>query len=157
MAKKAATEIRTVATVEPTGYLALKDFDFHEVVASEMEGLEAVFDRIKMPSGDTTVFQIPSEDPDEPELAKEFSAVILHHHPIRAYFKEKYTGGTNPPDCGSLDAVEGHGNPGGACESCIYNAFGTGENNAKACKERRRLYLLREGELCERLRLPAVE
>ena len=147
MAKKAATEIRTVATVEPTGYLALKDFNFHEVVASEMEGLEAVFDRIKMPSGDTTVFQIPSEDPDEPELAKEFSAVILYHHPIRAYFKEKYTGGTNPPDCGSLDAVEGHGNPGGACENCIYNAFGTGENNAKACKERRRLYLLREGEL----------
>ena len=86
MAKKTATEIRTVATVEPTGYLALRDFDLHEAIASEMEGLEAVFDRIKMPSGDTTVFQIPSEDPDEPELAKEFSAVILHHHPIRAYF-----------------------------------------------------------------------
>lgn len=146
MAKK-TTEIRTVATIEPAGYLMLREFDFNEAVASEMEGLNAVFDRIKMPSGDTTVFQIPSEDPDEPELVKDFSAVILYHHPIRAYFKEKYTGAITPPDCGSLNAVEGFGNPGGMCESCIYNAFGTGENNSKACKERRRLYLLREGEL----------
>lgn len=147
MAKKTTEGIRTVATIEPTGYLALRDFDFSEAITEEMDGLEAVFDRIKMPSGDTTVFQIPSEDPDEPELSKEFSAVILHHHPIRAYFKEKYTGGTNPPDCGSLNAIEGFGTPGGICGDCVYNAFGTGENNSKACKERRRLYLLREGEL----------
>lgn len=146
MARK-TMDIRTVATIEPTGYLALRNFDFREAIASEMDGLATVFDRIRMPSGDTTVFQIPSEDPDEPELAKEFSAVILYHHPIRAYFKTKYTGATTPPDCGSLNAQEGHGNPGGNCEACIYNAFGTGENNSKACKERRRLYLLREGEL----------
>ena len=146
MAKK-TTEIHAVAPLEETGYLALNNFDFHEAIASEMEGLDAVFDRIKMPSGDTTVFQIPSEDPDEPELVKEFSAVILYHHPIRAYFKAKYTGATTPPDCGSLNAIEGFGNPGGICETCTYNTFGTGENNSKACKERRRLYLLREGEL----------
>ena len=146
MARK-TMEIQAAASIEPKGYLALKDFDFNEAIAEEMDGLDAVFDRIKMPSGDTTVFQIPSEDPDEPELAKEFSAVILYHHPIRAYFKTKYTGGTNPPDCGSLNAVEGVGDPGGECERCIHNAFGTGENNSKACKERRRLYLLREGEL----------
>ena len=146
MAKK-TTEIHAVAPLEETGYLALSNFDFHEAIASEMEGLDAVFDRIKMPSGDTTVFQIPSEDPDEPELVKEFSAVILYHHPIRAYFKDKYTGATTPPDCGSLNAVEGFGNPGGRCDTCVYNTFGSGENNSKACKERRRLYLLREGEL----------
>ena len=33
-----------------------------------MEGLNAFFERIKMPSGDTTLFQIPSEDPEEPEF-----------------------------------------------------------------------------------------
>ncbi len=93
------------------------------------------------------VFQLPSENPEEPEIKKEFTAVILYHHPIRAYFKGKYDGSVNPPDCGSLDAVTGYGDPGGDCANCIYNEYGTAENNAKACKERRRLYLLREGEL----------
>ena len=144
---KKTKEISTVATTEPTGYLALNDFDFNRAIASEMDGLNAVFDRIRMPSGGTTVFQIPSDNPEEPELEKEITAVILYHHPIRAYFKDKYTGGINPPDCGSLDSLEGFGNPGGNCSTCLLNAFGTGENNSKACKERRRLYLLREGEL----------
>ena len=139
---------QAVATMtEATGFLPLREFDFGSVISEEMDGLDAVFERIKMPSGDTTVFQIPSDDPEEPELAKEFSAVILYHHPIRAFFKGKYNGGTNPPDCGSLDAVTGYGDPGGDCESCPLNVFGTGENGAKACKSRRRLYLMREGEV----------
>ena len=146
MARK-ASETKELAISAPQGYMVLKGFDFSKAVAEEMEGLTAFFERIKMPSGDTTVFQVPSENPDEPELVREITAVILYHHPIRAYFKEKYTGATVPPDCGSLNAVEGFGEPGGSCESCPYNAFGSGENNAKACKERRRLYLLLEGEL----------
>ena len=146
MARK-AKETQEIATIQPTGYLALRDFDFSSVISEEMEGLNAFFERIKMPSGDTTLFQIPSENPEEPEFEKEFSAVILYHHPIRAYFKEKYTGASNPPDCGSLDGATGYGNPGGDCRSCPFNEFGTWENDAKACKERQRLYLLREGEL----------
>ena len=146
MTKKTA-ELNTVECVEPKKYLALSNLDLSKVVATEMKGMDAVFERIKMPSGDTTVFQIPSDDPEEPELVKEFSAVILYHHPIRAYFKDKYTGAITLPDCGSLDAVNGFGEPGGICEHCRYNVYGTGENNSKACKERRRLYLLREGEI----------
>lgn len=149
MARKAkeSKETMPVTTVQPTGYLALRDFDFASIISKEMDGLDAFFERIKMPSGDTTLFQIPSEDPENPEFEKEFSAVILYHHPIRAYFKEKFTGASNPPDCGSLDGVTGYGNPSGDCKNCVYNEFGTGENGSKACKERQRLYLLREGEL----------
>lgn len=132
---------------ENTGYLTLKDFDFNAAIAEEMDGLSTFFERIKMPSGETTLYQLPSENPEEPEFAKEFSAVILHHHPIRAYFKTKFTGAANPPDCGSLDAVMGFGNPGGDCRNCIYNEYNSGENGSKACKERHRLYLLREGEM----------
>ncbi|SEH23153.1 hypothetical protein [Selenomonas sp. KH1T6] len=146
MARK-ASETKDLTVTADKGYLVLKGFDFSKAIAEEMEGLTAFFERIKMPSGDTTVFQVPSDNPDEPELVREITAVILYHHPIRAYFKEKYTGATVPPDCGSLNAVEGFGVPGGNCESCPYNAFGSGENNAKACKERRRLYLLLEGEM----------
>ena len=41
----------------------------------------------------------------------------------------------------------GEGTPGGECAKCPYNQFGSGENGAKACKNRRRIYLLREGEI----------
>ena len=147
MTRKAQTTTQALATLPEENYLALRDFDLGATLAEEMDGLNAFFERIKMPSGDTLVFQLPSENPEEPEIKKEFTAVILYHHPIRAYFKGKYDGSVNPPDCGSLDAVTGYGEPGGDCENCIYNEYGTAENNAKACKERRRLYLLREGEL----------
>jgi len=144
---KVNEETKSVANIDSDGYLALKEFDFNTVVSEEMDGLNTVFERIKMPSGGTTLFKMPGDDTDEPSFVKEFSAVILYHHPIRAYFKTKFTGATNPPDCGSLDAVKGYGEPGGDCRNCIYNDFNTGENGAKACKERQRLYLLREGEI----------
>lgn len=121
----------------------------------EMNGLNAAFDRIKIPIGGVTHFEIPSDDPESPDTVKEFSAVILYHHPMRSYYATKYTGGTNPPDCGSLDGILGTGTPGGVCQDCLFDAFGSGENNAKACKEKRRLYVLREGELFpELLSLP---
>ena len=144
---KVNEEIKSITNIDSNGYLALKEFDFNTVVSEEMDGLNTVFERIKMPSGGTTLFKMPTDDTDEPSFVKEFSAVILYHHPIRAYFKTKFTGATNPPDCGSLDAVKGYGEPGGDCRNCIYNDFGTGDNGAKACKERQRLYLLQEGEL----------
>jgi len=144
---KVNEEIKSITNIDSNGYLALKEFDFNTAVSEEMDGLNTVFERIKMPSGGTTLFKMPTDDTDEPSFVKEFSAVILYHHPIRAYFKTKFTGATNPPDCGSLNAVKGYGEPGGDCRNCIYNDFNTGENGAKACKERQRLYLLREGEI----------
>jgi hypothetical protein len=63
-------------------------------------------------------------------------------------YDSKYTGGNAPPDCGSLDGRTGRGNPGGDCKTCPYNKFGTGEDGvSKACKNRQRIYILREGEL----------
>lgn len=150
MAKAAKTE-KSMATVEKTstalstGFNALQKMG--KSLSDEMDGLSAAFEQIKIPIGGMTYFEMPSDDPEKTETVKEFSAVILHHHPMRAYYKEKYTGGNNPPDCGSFDAVEGTGEPGGDCDHCAFNQFGTGENGAKACKERRRLYLLLEGEV----------
>lgn len=142
---KAMTTVKDASSALTTGFVALNKLD--DSFTEEMDGLSAVFDRIKMPIGGATSFEIPGEDPDTTETAREFSAVILYHHPMRAYYKEKYTGGNNPPDCGSIDGVVGNGEPGGICDRCAYNQFGTGENGSKACKERRRLYLLQEGEV----------
>jgi hypothetical protein len=130
-----------------SGFLALADFNMNAAMAEELDGLEGSFDRVKIPAGGTIMFELPGDEADEPETVKEFSAVILHHHPVLQYYKEKYTGGSNPPDCGSLDGVTGEGDPGGVCAKCPLAQFGSGENGGKACKNRRRLFLLREGEI----------
>jgi len=126
-------------------FLALANAD-NSMVAAELEGLELQFERVKIPSGGGIVFEIPGDN-DEPDTVKEFSAVILYHHPLNCYYSTKYTGGSNPPDCGSFDGVIGVGNPGGECKKCPLNQYSSGENGSKACKNRRRIYLLREGEM----------
>lgn len=130
-----------------SGYNQLANTDIVAMMAEELDGLDTSFERIKIPSAGSTVFEVPGENPSEPEAVKEFSAVILYHHPLFAYYKSKYTGGNNPPDCGSFDGVTGEGEPGGDCKKCPFNQFGSGENNSKACKNRRRIYVLREGEI----------
>ena len=136
----------TQTTVQDTGYLALAGTDFGSLLSEELNGLDIGFERIKIPSAGSTVFETPSED-GESDSVKEFSAVILYHHPLYCYYASKYTGGNNPPDCGSFDGVTGTGIPGGKCKQCPLNQFGTGENGSKACKNRRRAYVLREGEV----------
>lgn len=119
------------------------------VFAEEMDGLTPAFERIKIPAGGGLAYEVPSDDVDNPDTVKEFRAVILYHHPIHSYYKEKYTGGNEPPDCGSYDGHYGIVADTGEvkeCKDCPSNKFGSGENGAKACKQKRRIYILREGE-----------
>ena len=142
MAKKENTAL----TAQNNGFNTLANIDFSQMVSDELDGLDIGFERIKIPSGGATMFELPSEG-DAAETVREFSGVILFHHTLNAYYKTKYTGGSNPPDCGSFDGVTGEGDPGGNCKSCPFNQFGSGENGAKACKNKRRIYILREGEV----------
>lgn len=140
------TEI--AAMNENEGYLALRDFDLGGMLSEELAGLNLTFERIKIPSGGGVIFEIPGDDPANPDTVKDFEAVILYNHAMNAYYKEEYKGGNNPPDCGSFDGIIGTGVPGGRCDKCPYNEFGSGkEGSGKACKNRRRMFLLREGEL----------
>ncbi|MEI6131975.1 MAG: hypothetical protein WCQ41_04035 [Bacillota bacterium] len=133
--------------VASVGFTNLAEFSIAGAMSEELDGLSSAFERIKIPSAGSTVFEVPGEDPNEPDSVKEFSAVILYHHPLFAYYQSKYTGGNQPPDCGSFDGLTGEGNPGGACGKCALNQFGSGENGSKACKNRRRIFVLREGEI----------
>ena len=66
-----------------------------------------------------------------------------------SYYKEKYTGGNQAPDCGSYDGINGIDRESGEirqCKDCPLNQFGSGENGGKACKTKRRIFLLRENE-----------
>lgn len=128
-------------------YTALKDFNLADAIATELNGLDITFDRVNIPAAGGQAFEVPGEMPGETDMVKEFTGVILFHHPLFTYWRERYAGGNNAPDCGSYDGVTGVGNPGGSCAHCPLNQFGSGENGGKACKNKRRIYILREGEL----------
>jgi len=130
------------------GFATQEDMQWlSEAMNEDCAGIELQLDRIKIPAGGSTAFEVPSGDSDEPEMVKEITGVILFNHPANAYYTEKYTGGSNPPDCSSFDGVHGNGTPGGYCANCLYNKFGSGDGKSKACKNRRMLYILREGQL----------
>jgi hypothetical protein len=145
--KKETTNAEHTEVAVTSGFMQLANTNIGEMITEELDGLDAGFERIKIPSAGSITFEMPGEDPSEPDAVKEFSAVILFHHPLHAFYRSKYTGGNNPPDCGSFDGVIGEGDPGGECKRCPYNQFGSGENGAKACKNRRRIFVLREGEI----------
>lgn len=145
-AKKPIEKKNAVAVTE--GYAVLGNREFLEdAMADDCQGLEFSFDRVKIPAGGGTAFEIPSADGDEPEMARELSGVVVYNHPSYAMYRSKYTGGNNPPDCGSFDGVTGIGTPGGKCALCPYNKFGSGEGQGKLCKNKRMIYILREGEM----------
>lgn len=140
------TEI--VAAQKP-GYLT-ETVNLTELFSEELDGLRPSFDKIKIPAGGGLAYEVPGDDPDSPDTVKEFSAVILYHHPIYSYYKEKFSGGSNPPDCASLNGKIGVEAETGECKDCgkcPLAKFGSGENGGMACKQKRRMYLLREGEV----------
>lgn len=128
-------------------YTALKDFNLAEALTSELGGMDISFDRVSIPAAGGQAFEVPGEMPGQTDMVKDFSGVILFHHPMFTYYRERFSGGNNAPDCGSYDGITGVGNPGGVCATCPLNQFGSGENGGKACKNKRRIYVLRKGEL----------
>ena len=102
------------------------------------------FPKIQMPGAGGLVWSLPNG-----EVTKEFEAIILHRQPVRAYWSGAYEDSSNePPDCSSLDSIQGVGTPGGACNVCPLSAYGTsmgkGETagRGQACRQITRLFLL---------------
>ncbi|AOY74711.1 hypothetical protein [Clostridium formicaceticum] len=135
--------------IEKTGFqLPIAQEEIKEAMLQEMEGLELSFDRAKIPSGGGLAFEVPGEEADRPQLLQELVGVMVDHHPVNGYWQEKYTGGSNPPDCSSMDGKKGEGSPGGDCKTCPLNEFGSDEDRkGKACKNMHRIYLLKSGEM----------
>ena len=128
-------------------YMGLANFKINGDFLEELSGLDNEFERIKIPAGGGTMFEFPSSNPDEADMVKDFSAVILYHHPMYVFYNSKFNGSNNPPDCLSIDGITGVGIPGGKCMNCPKNKFGSGENGSKACKNKHQIYLLRENEI----------
>lgn len=123
--------------------------DLKEAIQEEMDGLGTVpFDRVKIPSGGSLAFEVPGDNPDEPETSKNIDGVIIYHHPANAFWRDAFQGGNAAPDCSSIDGRQGVDRETGeirSCDRCQHNQFGSDGRRGKACKNIHRLYLLREG------------
>ena len=144
-----AVSEKSLTVVDQVNLPALND-DLAEVIAEEMDGLSIEFDRVKIPSGGGLAFEVPGDDPDEPDMKKEIVGVIVDQHAVNAYWAVKYSGQNNPPDCSSMDGKVGvtSDEVKRSCDSCPYNDWGSDEDGkSKACKNMRRVYILPEGEM----------
>lgn len=118
-------------------------------LADDMDGLQLSFQRAKIPGGGVLQFEMPGDDPENPDYVQMLEGVILFNHAANSYWPagSEYDDNT-PPQCQSVDGKVGYGDPGGICETCVNNRFGSDpKGNGKACKNMRMLYLQRNGEL----------
>jgi hypothetical protein len=105
-----------------------------------------LFDRITIPAGGATRFEIPSAEGVEP--FNTIQGVVMHSQKRRAFWSTTEPREGNPPECSSEDGVRGIGSPGGSCKECPHSQWGSapGEGRGKACKETQQLFILRDGE-----------
>lgn len=118
-------------------------------LADDMDGLQLSFQRAKIPGGGVLQFEMPGDDPENPDYEATLEGVILFNHSANSYWPagSEYDDNT-PPQCQSVDGKMGYGDPGGICETCVNNRFGSDpKGNGKACKNMRMLYLFRSGEM----------
>ena len=128
------------------------DFE-SEDLAEDYDGISLRIQRIKIPSGGALQFEVPGDDPEDPDYVKYLEGVIIYSHQTGVYWPEgsEYDDEVTPL-CSSVDGKTGFGEPGGACALCPMNQYGTATDKngnpakGKACKNMRHLYLLRDGE-----------
>jgi hypothetical protein len=108
------------------------------------------FDRIKIPAGGSTVWELPSIEGTD--AAKDFAGVVIEQKILRVYWPDR--GDKNaepvPPSCASDEGgYRGFGDPGGICAECPNAQWGSDPRGGrgKACKEVRVLYIIREGNI----------
>lgn len=142
------TELVPVSSFEVTPF----DESVTEMISEELDGLGSIpFDQVKIPSGGGRAFEVPSDDPDNPDTVTELVGIIIDHHPTNGYWRDPFSGGNVSPDCSSMDGKLGVITETGcvrSCDTCPLNQFGSADDgNGKACKNMHRIYLLREGEM----------
>lgn len=147
--------------------LVQMDDDFLSTIQEEMEGLGRLpIDAIKIPVGGGITFEVPGDDPENPEVAKEIVGVIVAHSPQGAYWEGSYSGGKETPACMSVNGKIGINTRTGEtreCADCPFNQFGSAVDEqgrptrGKACKNTHVLYIMQEGALMPvRMNVPAT-
>lgn len=101
---------------------------------------------LTVPAGGGRTWDLGDDETPAPEV----TGVVIWYADTRIYWKAgmEESGGGTPPDCASPDGIIGIGTPGGECETCPLNEWGSGrQGRGKACNERRQLAILRPGQV----------
>ena len=105
---------------------AMVDGDFSsDEIAEDADGLQMMsFQRVKIPAGGALQFEVPTEDPDNPDYTRTLEGIILYNHSAYTLWPEgsEYDEDTKPL-CSSVDGKTGIGVPGGACylpHECVW-------------------------------------
>jgi hypothetical protein len=155
--RKKKTKSRALERRGDGGALAVVDTDFRalqenpdairEIILTNVgpSGLTQFdLERVKMPTGGATKWTMETVRGEK--SVDEIEGIIVAHRPARVHWSEpiEKTGGNSPPDCASADGFVGIGDPGGECDKCILNAFGSDPKGGKgkACKELNLVFLL---------------
>jgi hypothetical protein len=122
---------------------------------------ERDLDSIKMPSGGSQVWDIPSIDGGRAD--KFLEGVVLWHSMPRAYWATRQLTG-QPPQCRSKNSRDAYGDPGdqlgnhGACLRCPMAQWGSAPprddgtpSNGQACKQMKQIFLLMEDSFLPRV------
>lgn len=103
-------------------------------------------DRVSLPAGGATFWQV--ETVEGRESLAELTGIIIWRHTARRFWPERDSN-SEPPQCHSDDGQLGIGSPGGNCYTCPHNQWDSAGDGskAKACTERRVLYLIRPSDV----------
>ena len=121
----------------------------NEIPVDELDGFTLSFDKVKIPAGGTTAFEVPGDDPENPDIEKELKVIIVDQYASNAFYKNAYDGTENAPDCFSNDGHQGINKDGEIinCDNCPNNRYGSAiDGIGKACKNMRKVYILRSGD-----------
>lgn len=151
-----ATKMNQLAVIDPTNLLPIvPSADELAAIREELSDMDRVpYGRIKIAAGGVNMFQVFEPGDDEPTAVQTLEGVILLSHKSNGLWLKAFGGGdSKAPDCSSIDGLTGTQTDTGECVECAtcpYNQFGSarsGEGRGKACKNMRRLYIMRRGDI----------
>lgn len=131
-----------------------------EVLAENVGGsnLSAFdFQRVRVPAGGGLAWEVTNGDTGAVESVGSFDGIVTAWNDQKAYWAQGLDAQgavAGPPDCFSLDCVQGNGKPGILCAQCPFNQFGTakgGQARGKACKDTRLLFVNMPGDVLPQL------
>lgn len=142
------SEKNELAVAENTALATTEDFA--ALVSEELDGLGSIrFDTVKIPSGGGIMFEIPGDDPNNPDVAKELVGVIVGRQAKNGYWASAFGQSEDAhPDCASADSKVGVDKFGEChdCATCPRNQF-RADGSGKDCKNMQDLYILCENEM----------